>query len=288
MPVAARLDLLRAAGAKLPELRPEADVAIADLLRASPDMPTRYLLAQPLAHLARAPDATTGELSRLAELARRDPDWAVRARAVELAAGIPPLASTVIAAAADPEPRVREAALRAMATSGLAAGAPAASQALAKDEWTFVRMAAADALGAFPDEPASTSALAASLGDASPKVRWTSIAALGKRRAVTQAPLVRERLDDTREDPEVRAFAAKTLGVMCMQNATDRLTKLAYLARAPVDEADDRIGIAAIEALGALHPQDLEKRLAPLRAKDVRLPVRRAAERALSEPAVCR
>ena len=288
MPVAARLDLLRAAGAKLPELRPEADVAIADLLRASPDMPTRYLLAQPLAHLARAPDATTGELSRLAELARRDPDWAVRARAVELAAGIAPLASTVIAAAADPEPRVREAALRAMATSGLAAGAPAASQALAKDEWTFVRMAAADALGAFPDEPASTSSLAASLGDASPKVRWTSIAALGKRRAITQAPLVRERLDDAREDPEVRAFAAKTLGAMCMQNAADRLTKLAYLARAPVDEADDRIGIAAIEALGTLHPPDLEKRLAPLRGKDIRLPVRRAAERALSEPGACR
>jgi hypothetical protein len=73
-----------------------------------------------------------------------------------------------------------------------------------------------------------------------------------------------------------------------MRNATDRLTKLAYLARAPVDEADDRIGIAAIEALGALHPADLETRLAPLRAKDVRLPVRRAAERALSEPAACR
>jgi hypothetical protein len=287
-PVAARLDLLRAAGAKLPELRPEADAAIADLLRASPDMPTRYLLAQPLAHLARAPDATTGELSRLAELARRDPEWAVRARAVELAAGIAPLASTIIAAAADPEPRVREAAMRAMATSGLAAGSTAASQALAKDEWTFVRMAAADALGAFPDDVAGSTALAASLGDASPKVRWTSLAALGKRHSVTQAPLVRERLDDTREDPEVRAFAARTLGAMCMQNATDRLTKLAYLARAPVDEADDRIGIAAIEALGALHPADLESRLAPLRAKDVRLPVRRAAERALSEPAVCR
>ena len=119
-------------------------------------------------------------------------------------------------------------------------------------------------------------------------MRWTSIAALGKRRAVAQAPLVRERLDDTREDPEVRAFAAKTLGAMCMQNAADRLTKLAYLARAPVDEADDRIGIAAIDALGTLHPPDLEKRLAPLRAKDVRLPVRRAAERALTEPGACR
>ncbi|MDB5212492.1 MAG: repeat protein [Myxococcaceae bacterium] len=288
MATPARLDLLRAMGAKLPELRPEADVAIADLLRGSPDMPTRYLLAQPLAHLARAQDATSGELSRLAELARRDPDWAVRARAVELSAGIGPLGSALMAAVLDPEPRVREAALKAMATSGLAAGVPAAAQALAKDEWTFVRMAAADALGALSQDTAATNALAAGLADPSPKVRWTSIAALGKQRATTQAPLVRERLDDTKEDPEVRAFAAKTLGAMCMQNAADRLTKLAYLARAPVDEADDRIGIAAIEALGALHPQDLATRLAPLRGKDVRMPVRRAAERAMIEPTSCR
>ena len=288
MAAPARLDLLRAMGAKLPELRPEADVAIADLLRGAPDMPTRYLLAQPLAHLARAQDATSGELSRLAELARRDPDWAVRARAVELSAGIAPLGSTLMAAAADPEPRVREAALKAMATSGLGAGVPVAAQALAKDEWTFVRMAAADALGALSQDAAATNALAAGLADRSPRVRVTSIAALGKQRATTQAPLVRERLDDTKEDPEVRAIAARTLGAMCVQNAADRLTKLAYLARAPVDEADDRIGIAAIEALGALHPQDLETRLAPLRGKDVRMPVRRAAERAMAEPTSCR
>jgi HEAT repeat protein len=288
MPALARLDLLRAMGAKLPELRPEADVAIAELLRATPDMPTRYLLAQPLAHLARAQDATSGELSRLAELARRDPDAAVRARAVELSAGIAPLGSTLMAAVADPEPRVREAALKAMATSGFGPGAPAAALALAKDEWTFVRMAAADALGAVSQDATATNALASGLSDRSPKVRVTCIAALGKQHATTQAPLVRERLDDTKEDPEVRAFAARTLGVMCVQNAADRLTKLAYLARAPVDEADDRIGIAAIEALGALHPQDLEARLAPLRGKDVRMPVRRAAERAMLEPTSCR
>lgn len=288
MSAPARLDLLRALGAKLAELRPEADVAIADLLRAAPDMPTRYLLAQPLAHLARAQDATSGELSRLADLARRDPDWPVRARAVELSAGISPLGSTVMAAASDPEPRVREAALKAMATSGLGAGVPAAAQALAKDEWTFVRMAAADALGALSQDAAATNALVGGLSDPSPKVRWTSIAALGKQRATKEAPRVRERLDDTKEDPEVRAFAARTLGSMCVQSAADRLTKLAYLARSPVDEADDRIGIAAIEALGALHPQDLEARLAPLRAKDVRMPVRRAAERAMAEPTSCR
>ena len=88
---AARMDLLRAAGPKLPELRPESSAAIADVLQASPDMATRYLIAQPLAHLARSSDATSGELTRLADLVKRDPEWPVRMRAVELAAGIAPL-----------------------------------------------------------------------------------------------------------------------------------------------------------------------------------------------------
>jgi HEAT repeat protein len=288
LPIGARLDLLRAAGAKLPELRPEADVAIADVLRASPDMATRYLLAQPLAHLARAPDATSGELSRLADLILRDPERAVRARAVELAAGIGPLAPALLAAASDPEPRVREAALKAIATTGLPTIVPAAAHALAKDEWTFVRVAAAEALGGLPPDAAATRALVAGLQDPSPKVRATTVLALGKQRATAQAPLVRDRLDDTKEDPEVRAVAARTLGELCVQNAADRLTALALLARAPVDEADDRIGIAAIDALGALHPADLAARLAPLRAKEIRMPVRRAAERAASEPGTCR
>jgi HEAT repeat protein len=262
---------------------------LADLLRGSPDMPTRYLLAQPLAHLARSKDATEGELTRLAALALRDPDWPVRARAVELSAGVLPLAPTVVAAASDPEPRVREAALRAIASSSLAAGARPASELLAGDPWTFVRVAAADALATAPDGPPTTSALVRALrDDASPLVRAAAIVALGRQRATSQTPAIRERLDDAREDVEVRALAARTLGVMCASGAADRLTKLAHLARSPVDETDDRMGIAAIEALGTLHPPDLAARLAPLRGKDVRLPVRRAAERAMAEPGSCR
>jgi HEAT repeat protein len=288
-PARARLELLRALGARLPDLRPEADAVLADLLRGSPDMPTRYLLAQPLAHLARSKDATEGELTRLAALALRDPDWPVRARAVELSAGVLPLAPTVVAAASDPEPRVREAALRAIASSSLAAGARPASELLAGDPWTFVRVAAADALATAPDGPPTTSALVRALrDDASPLVRAAAIVALGRQRATSQTPAIRERLDDAREDVEVRALAARTLGVMCASGAADRLTKLAHLARSPVDETDDRMGIAAIEALGTLHPPDLAARLAPLRGKDVRLPVRRAAERAMAEPGSCR
>lgn len=284
----ARLDLLRAMSARLAELRPESSAAIADVLRATPDMPTRYLVAQPLAQLARSSDATTGELTRLAEMIRRDPDWPVRMRAAELSAGIAPLVPTVIAATADPEPRVREAALRALALGKAAAGAGDAAKALAGDAWTFVRVAAAEALGAMSDGGAGESALAAALSDASPKVRGAALTALGNLHATRHAAKIRERLDDGKEDVEVRALAARTLGALCVTSAADRLTKLAHLSRSPVDEADERLGMAAIDALSALRPPDLAKRLAPLRAKDVRMPVRRAAERALAEPGVCR
>lgn len=285
----ARLDLLRAIGPKLPELRPESSAAIAEVLRSSPDMATRYLVAQPLAQLARSTDATSGELTRLAELARRDPSWPVRMRAVELSAGIAPLAPTILLAATDPEPRVREAALRAVALSKLASGADVAAAALRKDIWTFVRVAAATALGAIATEGGGgLDALAAALADSSPKVRAAAVTALGGLRATRHADAIRERLDDGEENVEVRALAARTLGAMCVRSATDRLTKLALRSRSPVDEADERIGVAAIDALAALRPGDLSERLAPLRAKEVRAPVRRAAERALAAPGVCR
>jgi HEAT repeat protein len=285
---ATRLDLLRALGTKLPELRPESAAAIADVLRGSPDMPTRFLVAQPLSQLARSSDATSGELTRLAELVRRDPDWPVRARAVELAAGIAPLTPMVVAGATDPEPRVREAALKAIASGKLDAGGDAAEHAVADDPWTFVRVAAADTLGSLNSNAGRQRALASALTDKSPKVRSAAVIALGNQRAVAQADKIRERLDDGHEDVEVRALAARTLGTMCVRSATDRLTRLAQLSRSPVDEADERLGVAAIDALSTLHPPDLEKRLAPLRAKEVRLPVRRAAERAIAEPGACR
>ncbi len=284
----AQLDLVRAMSARLPDLRPEADAAIARLLNRKPDALTRYLLAEPLAQLARAQGATSGELSRLADFVRRDPAWMVRARAVEVAAGIGPLAEVIVQAASDLEPRVRESALRALASAGTTFGAATAARALRKDEWTFVRLAAAEALRALPLDPLSAAALVSGLSDASPKVRGASLNALGHPEAIAEARHVTARLEDASEDPDVRAMAARTLGAMCVQSTIDRLTHFAKLSRVPASTADDRVGMAAIAALGALHPSDLEIRLAPLRAKGVRASVMGAAERALSDPGNCR
>ena len=81
----------------------------------------------------RASDATPGALTRLADMARRDPDWPVRARAVELSAGIAALVPTIIEAVEDPAPRVREAALHTIASSRLGSAASRAGRALASN-----------------------------------------------------------------------------------------------------------------------------------------------------------
>lgn len=258
-----KLDALRALGPRLAEVKPEAEAALAQVLAGPADLRTRYLALEPLAHL--------GDRPRLASFARTDPDWPVRARAIELSPGDAALKDAL----ADPEPRVREAALRAhVGTSvhGL------------RDEWSFVRVAAAEAMGATKEAPA---ALARALGDPSAKVRAAVVTALGASGARGQAKAIRERLDDLKEDVEVRALAARTLGQLCVQDAADRLTRLAILALHPVDEADERIGTAALDALAMLHPPDIAKRLAPLREKGSRTLLKRAADRAISEPGTC-
>ncbi|MEZ4260377.1 MAG: HEAT repeat domain-containing protein [Polyangiaceae bacterium] len=278
----ARVELLRALGPRLADLRPEADAALAELLRTSPDMATRYLLAQPLARLAAAPDATPGAMRRLADFVRNDPDWPVRARAVELAGPIRALAPAVLAATTDKEPRVREAALRALAGVPGERGTPAAARAaLAKDPWTFVRLAAVDALGASGD----TSPLALALEDAAPRVRGAAADALGRARAGAYAPALVARATDTREDPDVRASAARALGEMCAPSAIDPLTALARGAAAPADAGAARVAFAAIDGLAALAPRDLDRRLAPLRDPHAPHPVRAAAARALARAA---
>ncbi len=283
----ARIDLLRALAPKLSLLEPEATAAIDAVLAESTTPATRYLLAAPLAELSLG-QGDTAATNKLVALARRDPEWSVRARAVEVAAKNAKLASVIVEAVSDPHPRVREAALVALRALGSPLGKSAAVNAIAKDEWTFVRAAAFDALAVMPRDRATEQALESALEDKNPLVRLAAVGAIGKMRVTTLGDAVVDRLDDRDEYLEVRVAAARTLGAICMQSATDRLTELAERAKLPVDTFDDRIGFAAIEALGAIHPPDLATRLAPLRDKNVRLPARLAADRALASPPACR
>ncbi len=283
----ARIDMLRALAARLFDVRADANAVFPELLAPGAPMRTRYLLAAPIAELARAGDLDAA--ARLVAFISRDSDVPVRAHAAELAAGIAAAEAALAAAVEDPEPRVREAALRSIALAHLKSGEAHAIKRIGEDPWTFVRMAAAGAIAALPASAASDRALAGALKDPSPRVRASAILALAAHRATGQAEALLERLDDGEEDLEVRIAAARALGQICARMATNRLVKLAASGASPVASEDERaVGMAAIDALGRLHPPDLAARLAKARAPDANAGARRAAEHALRETDVCR
>ncbi len=283
----AKVEMLRALSARLGDARAEADARIAELLAPGAEMRTRFLLAEPLADLARAGDEDAA--ARLGALLASDPHLAVRARAAEVSGGIAPLEARLVAATADREPRVREAALRAVATAHVRAAEPQAVARLGSDPWTFVRTAAASALAALPRSDASDRGLEAALRDRSARVRAAALDALAAHDAKSTATAIGARAFDEKEDAEVRLAAVRALGRMCVAASADGLTRLAAAGASQVAEEDARsLAIAAVDTLGRLHPKDLAARLAKVQGEGTNDPVKRAVSHALAATEVCR
>lgn len=283
----ARLDLLRAAASRLPELATEANAAIAELLHGAPAMRVRYLVVAPVAELARAGDATATKL--LGELMARDAEWPVRARAAEAAAAVPSMGDALGRAANDAEPRVREAAVRALAAAGAANATAVARERIAKDTWSFVRVAAIEAVTPLAPSADVDAAIGAALKDSATRVRVAAATALGARRAAAWGAQLRARVDDKDEELDVRVAAVRALGATCHSASLDRLTELAHAAASPAaSDTEVQLAAAAIEALGQLHPADLAARLAPFGAKTVPPYARHLAKQALDAPPACR
>jgi HEAT repeat protein len=250
-------------------------------------MRTRYLLVEPLVALASAGD--TAAATQLGALLAHDGEGAVRAHAAEQSGGVSAVQDALILAVRDPEPRVREAALHAIATAHAERALEAAGGALASDSWTFVRTSAAIALASFRPAAATDRALADAMKDASPNVRSAAVAGLALHRATPYRDRVRARLDDETEELDVRVTAARALGPLCDKRSLDRLTSLAREGAAPgATETDTLLGLAATDAIGAIHPADIAARLLKVRGKDARPDARRAVDRALAEPGMCR
>jgi HEAT repeat protein len=286
-PANARLEVLRALEGRLSDLRAEADRAIEEIATPNAAMRTRYLLAAPLASLAQGGDATAS--ARLVSMVESDPDGPVRARVAEVLAAVPSAGPALVKAASDPQPRVREAALRSIGSARTGVGEASARARLVDDPWTFVRVAAAGALSSLPSSPSANASLAAALKDRRPRVRAAAIMALAAHRATDQARALVGRLVDEAEDVEVKSAAARALGQICARDAVDTLTKLAKIGASSVADDDERaVGLASIEALGHLRPPDLAKRLSEARAADANAYARQAAAHALAEKDVCR
>ncbi len=286
----AAIDLMRAAGPSLGKVEGAAQ-AFAAISAKYGSTRARYLLQAPAGELAKAGDAQAEAYLRAS--LTQDAAWYVRARAVVAAARVPSLAAAIVAAIDDAEVRVREAAIAGSFASlsegdkppqGLAA---ALGKRLATDDWTFVRAAAARALGVMPPDAAIDQALVAALSDASHDVRGKIIEALGARRATAHAELIRARQDDEEEWLDVRVRAVFALAAMCDSKSLDAWTKLALRAKSPNDERERRLGAASIVALGAVHPADLERRLAPLVDKDSPSGAKELARSAIASKGRC-
>jgi hypothetical protein len=256
----ARLDLYRALSSELGRLPGDVRAGLYALER-SPSMAMRYLALEPLAQLARAGDATAARA--LADGLVRDVDPIVRTRAADLAATVPALRADVATAAGDAHPRVREAALRAMATGGAAddASALAAAHRLATDEpWTFVRVQAARALaGSAP----------AGKPTAAKKVQRALLAAL----------------DDP--SPHVRTEAAHALGARCDRAALDALADRAREGANPTSAESPDVALAALAAAARIDPVAARKAAAPLVGKNASPELRAGAEAALRGAGAC-
>jgi hypothetical protein len=282
-----RLEIMRAAGSRVTEAPAESEVAVGELLGAAAPMRTRYLLLEPLGELARSGDHAAA--ARIAAALAHDADWPVRARAAELGGGLPEAQSVLPLAANDPEPRVREAAIRSLVPAPTPAGVRAASDVLARDGWWFVRTQAVALLANAPPSGAVDDTLGGALRDRSPRVRGSAVLALARRRASSWRDALRARLDDGDEETDVRAEAASALGAVCDQASLGRLTDLARaLATRGTDEAAQQIGLGALIGLAALKPSDLRDRLGPLLAASTSGPVRAAAQQALGARGLCR
>jgi hypothetical protein len=274
-PESMRIALLRAVGPELAHVEGGTE-AFARLAVPSAPFSTRYLLQAPAAELARGGDARA--VAFLETSLTRDADPHVRTHAAEVSVRVPQIVAALTKAVDDPEVRVREAAINALAEAQDAAIVGPVARRLASDDWTFVRSAAAHTLGAQAPAPAIDAALAAALADVAPDVRGRAATSLGDHHATQHAGAVRSLAAKDGEVLDVRAHAVAALGALCDTASLDLLTKLAQRAPMPFDDIGRALGPPAIEALGAIHPPDLETRLAPLlAAKGSTGPVREMA-----------
>jgi hypothetical protein len=243
----------------------------------------KYLALAPLAIYANA--GSSRAIERLKSVmhtcARGDSQCyepALRAHAIEVSRSVSALTDSIDKTVWDDNPRVRLELVRSTRQ-------PSLLLLLLGDAWSFVREGSVEALAGVP----ATEAIDQKLGEllhADPHrdVRMKAAVALGKHKA--GATRLAESLETEEEDPDVRTEAARALGATCDRETVELLTKVARGQLSSYLASPWPLQSAAIEALGHLHPPDLNERLAPL-AKRPEVVVRTAVQAALAEKSVC-
>lgn len=287
LPKLALIDTLRALG---PRLVNYADVVVPKLetlLAKETDWKLRFLMLGPAHELTRLSPKLT---QSLAQLIGNDQNAYVRAEAIRTMRHADLFAQVLVQAALDPEVRVRHAATQKLGSQRDPKSVEAVSARLVDDSWPLVRAQAAESLGDIPKNPIVDQRLGAALDDKAWLVRVAAADALGKRYATVAAESLLSRFKDRDERFEVRVAAANSLGQLCYEGALSSLTDQANKLAAPTLDLRDRaIAATALNALGAIQPEDIAKRLEPLlKGKDVKAEVRAAAKAAVASQSRCR
>jgi HEAT repeat protein len=232
------------------------------LVARSREFRSRYWLQPPAGALARSGDAVARKF--IEESLLTDASPYVRAQAARESRELAGLAEPLRASLGDADPRVRESALGALATMTAPSTVARAASLLERDAWTFVRVAAARALGAQARSDEGSRALLGALDDRAPSVRHAAILALGATRDAAAGKRIAEVADHANEDTDVRAAAVAALGRTCRTESVELLYKLALRTGAPELGYDRQLGMAALAALAELRPADRATRLEPL------------------------
>lgn len=265
-----------------------ADIA-APRLRQSltgPDFAIEYLALAPAARLAKH----DRQLQKfVVDAATRAKEPAIRTEAARVLVATRDTERVLLAAIDDPQVRVREAAVTNAGEQAVEAARAALHRRLEDDAWPLVRSASVRALGKLKPSAETGNVLAqVAEEDEAPSVRRPAVHVLGIHNVRSALPTVRG-VFESDEDPDVRATAAASLGLMCDRTMTDALTKTALqFAKLTSSESERLVGKASLTALGRLAPPDLRERLAPFFAKGAPQIAQYAAEAALQHPEPCR
>lgn len=280
----AKLDVILASGDRQAEAGPEGGAVIREAI-ASKELPLRYRAVEPA---LRSADPA------LIRALQDDAEPSVRHRALSLMALRPHANAFDVPAQrmlADENPRVRAAAADYFRAHPQALAVAAQSLfPAAADPWPFVRMSALRAVAGAPlaVKQRALPTVKQRLEDKSFDVRRAALVAMTGMPAEWVRDDILARLDDEQEALPVRVEAARALGAVCSRADLDRLTVLAEATLTPMAfELEREVGLAAIEALGMIHPADLQKRLSPLRSAKAPVTLKAAADRAFTAAPRC-
>jgi len=186
----------------------------------------------------------------LTTLARKDERWMLRRAALEAlsARAAKDFEPTALAALEDDYPRVRVSASKALA--GRASAYDSLVQRVREDRWSMVRAAAVEATAGMPQGEALARE---ALGDRNQQVRTAAVNNLTRARARAAWPLIKARMVDEDEWPEVVGAAITYAQRLCVQDAAGPLLHVLKRGLKPSAWAPDQdVAALAFEALVAL------------------------------------